>query len=68
LDVRQSTKYGLKKGFREEFLVLKSRFLVKKKVHIRVMYVKYQISGSRDRQKTDKIESMTKKVIRNFGR
>jgi len=28
----------------------------------------YQISDSRDREKTDKIESMTKKkVVRNFG-
>ena len=33
-----------------------------------VIYVIYQISDSRDRQKTDKIELMTKKVIRNFGR
>jgi len=35
------------------------------KGHIRVIYVTYKIS---DRQKTDKIESMTKKkVIRNLG-
>ena len=51
-------KYELtKKGLKEEFFVLKSRFLVKKTV----IYVIYQISDSRDREKTDKIESMPKK-------
>jgi len=45
MNVRQSTV--TKKGFKEEFLVLKIEVLVMKKGHIRVM-----ISGSRDRQKT----------------
>jgi len=47
-----------KKGLKEECCVLKSRFLVKK----RVIYIRFQTV------ETDKIESMTKKVIRNFGR
>jgi len=55
-DVRQSTNW-LKKGLKEEFIVVKKRFLVQK----RVIYVIYQMSDSWDRQKrqTDKIESMT---------
>ena len=49
-------KYELtKKSLKEEFFVLKSWFLVKK----RVIYVMYQISDSRDRQKTDRLESIT---------
>ena len=61
-DIGSEANYELtKKGVKEEFCVLKS---VKK----RVVYVIHQISGSRDREKTDKIESMTKKkVVRNFG-
>ena len=58
-DVRQSTK----KCVEEEFFILKSRFLVTILVKKRVIhvYVIYQILDSRDREKTGKIESMTKK-------
>jgi len=56
-------KYELtKKRCQGGIFVLKSRFLVKK----RVIYVIYQISDSRDRQKTDKIEPMTLKSHEKF--
>ena len=40
-----------KKGFKEEFSVLKSRFLLNKKAHVRaIIYVMYEITDNIDRQ------------------
>ena len=52
-----------KKGVMEDFSEIQVFF--KKRVKYNVIY---QISDSRERQKRDKIQSMTKKVIRNLWR
>ena len=67
-NILRSTVIGCEAKYKLTKKVSRRNFCVLKSNKERVRYVIYQISDSRDREKTDKIESMTRKeVVRNFG-